>query len=194
MQFVNHAYAYYLISCTHPVCGSPYKMVFGLAKIISGMKERYDLNTKKIDSLNICRHFWNDGTQTKLPELNVIHDSMVFVYDRCGLYIGINTSLNKRLYPLYLIRMNQDSIVIARWELRTLQNNYTAVQRYIYTNYFAKQIDPVNRTSVQLLKQNKSLIKRIAKLSTYNDEEKTCIMQKIKNCTINLWKLQNALK
>jgi hypothetical protein len=148
------------------------KHVDTLAKIIAGMKLRYDLNTKKIDSLSGCRHFWSDSVQTKMPELDAIHDSMVFVYDRCFAYIRINTALNKRLYPLYLIRMNQDSIVSARQELRTLQNNYTAVQRYIYTNYFTKQIDPINRTSVQLLKQNKSLIKRIAKLSTYNDEEK----------------------
>ena len=148
------------------------KNVDTLAKIIAGMKLRYDLNTKKIDSLNTCRRFWSDSVQMQMPELDAIHDSMVFVYDRCGVYISLNRSLNKRLYPLYLIRMNQDSIVIARQELRTLQNDYTDVQRYIYTNYFTKQIDPINRTSVQLLKQNKSLIKRIAKLSTYNDEEK----------------------
>lgn len=148
------------------------KHVDTLAKIIAGMQLRYDRNTKKIDSLNACRVFWSDSVQAKIPELDVIHDSMASVYDMCSRYINRNKSLNIRLYPLYLIRMYQDSILIARQKIKGLQTDYAAVQRYIYAAYFTKQIDPINRTSIQLLKQNKSLIKQIAKLSTYNDAEK----------------------
>ena len=148
------------------------KHVDTLAKIIAGMKLRYDLNTKKIDSLNTCRRFWNDSVQTKMPELDIIHYSMASVYGKCVRYIKINTASNTRLDPLHGIRMYQDSILIARRKLNGLQSEYASVQRYIYGNYFTKQIDPINRASIQLLKQNKSLIKRIAKLSTYNDAEK----------------------
>jgi hypothetical protein len=148
------------------------KHVDTLAKIIATLKFRYNLNTKKIDSLNACRAFWDDSVHIKMPELDDIHLSMAGIYRNRRNYIAQNLMLNRGLMPLYLIRSRQDSILATGKSLRILQNEYAAVQRYIYTNYFSKQIDPLNRVSIQLLKQNKSLIKSIAKLSTYNDVEK----------------------
>ena len=94
------------------------------------------------------------------------------VYQNRRNYIAQNLMLNAGLMPLYLIRRRQDSILATVNALRILQAEYIAVQRYIYTNYFTNKIDPINRAGIQLLKQNKSIIKRIAKLSTYNDVEK----------------------
>ena len=148
-----------------------------LAKIINRMKVRYTANTEKIDSLNVCRKFWLDSVKIKMPELDGIHYSMRGVYDGCSEYINYNITLNKSMYPLYFIRKNQDSIVLIRKELKVLQDKYVAVQRYIFANYFTRQIDPINRASILLLKQNRALIKQIAKISKNNTVEKKIYLE-----------------
>jgi|GEM_PF-3010067 len=143
-----------------------------LAKIIARMKLIYDINTRKIDSLNTCRKFWYDSVQAKMSELDVVHDSMQQLH-RLYLYqIKIHTKMNRKLIPLYLIREVQDAVMLLKKGLKLQHDQYAAIQRYIYTAYFIQQIDPINRSCIQLLKQNKSILKRIAKVSTYNAAEK----------------------
>ena len=143
-----------------------------LAKRVKAMNEIYTVNSRMIDSLNMLLPVWYDSVSYKIQELTNVYDSIVSIYAQCGKFIKRNTQLNADFNPLWMIQNNQTEIRMRRDLIRKLYARNTAIQAYIYTNLFAKHIDPINSKCIQLQKRNKALLKNMSKWSIDSEERR----------------------
>jgi hypothetical protein len=147
------------------------KNVDTLAKQLKKIKEIYDLNVEKIDSLNLILPAWYDTIAIKIQDLRFNYDSIANFYYECGKFFKVNALLNAEISPLFKIQNNQKTIREKRESIRRLYGKNNAIQTTIYSFYFGKYIDPLNNKCIQLQKKNKALLKTMAKCSTDSEEK-----------------------